>query len=394
MNSSKWTEEEIQWFKDDHDLASDSEAIEWQQLSFSDASDWAIWGVGPKKVAKYISSGANCAPDYRFFEISNLNLAQAIKWETAGFNFDSAQNWIDWAVSPARALRYELAMCSAPDLELMNSGISVDEAIKWEAEGFGPELFDDAETYWKIWHDAGLNPKAATNFRKALNKAIELAVDERKLFARSLFWAENQTKELQLKFLKRECFATIAELNSAGMRVTVETVLTWRNMRSDLIVAAIDFGIDSDDAWHLGNLVLRPDASEILALVKDNDSYIDAREIMRLDLTVKELNELLKSGVNLNQFASVASASKIKGSVMFKWAKEKWPVTKTELNADGNHVSVISYWVESDLSPKDALCWYLQGFNYKIANSWIKSGVLDPEIAKRRTDAGLMPKIV
>ena len=51
-----------------------------------------------------------------------------------------------------------------------------------------------------------------------------------------------------------------------------------------------------------------------------------------------------------------------------------------------------SKWIETKLDPETAYRWKTNYFSAYACEKWIRAGVTDPEIAKRRFRAGIKPK--
>jgi hypothetical protein len=82
--------------------------------------------------------------------------------------------------------------------------------------------------------------------------------------------------------------------------------------------------------------------------------------------------ELMKQGNQLE--FNIESASKL-----FRNVKE---------------ASEIERWLALDLDVNQSLDWINAGFSATEASDWIQSGVVSPEIAVRRSDAGIKPQQV
>jgi hypothetical protein len=174
MNSENWYENEEAFFKNAFS-ASDKTITEWQKRGFSlgEATEWSTWGVTPAKASQYISDGMKVIPDVRF-KYSEVGIRQAFEWESAGFDYDSAIEWLECGVKceTARVLRGKgVSVDDFSDYLLFD--IPLNKAVKWLDAGFSG-LTAIIWTDWKVsceraikYVEEGIHEPPDEQFREA-----------------------------------------------------------------------------------------------------------------------------------------------------------------------------------------------------------------------------------
>ena len=376
------------------------DAIEWINMGFdlSSAVEWSDWDVEPDEAANYKEKGIIELPSEHFRD-EGVSLEDALKWVSSGFeDFDEAWLWIEWNVTPQDAKQFKDAGHEPPDEEFREAGLSVEDAMQWEIHGFSSSEFenpiDEKETYWKYWHDAGLKPEKAKFLYSDLVEYIENEFqDELEPRNKRNYSYFGRDRKTQLEILTSECIATLAQLNNAGMQVNAENMVKWRGFTSEMILAAIDNGIEPDVAFALGEDLATPQGLELHALLKSMDSEKHIDWALRWKFTVADVQALKKKKINFHDFVMATILGQLNAHVLLKYAKAKWPVLEKVVDLKAQTIEyVVAEWVNGGLEPRAAYPYFVAGFSSQEAKAWLDSGVGDPKIAKRRQDAGLKPK--
>ena len=380
------------------------EAIQWEKEGFTlyEAVCWFCWGVDPKTAAQYRVKGIVEAPEDEF-RVEGLTLEETFKWFDEGFEcFDDAVGWIEWKVSPKNAKKYKDAGKELPDEEFREAGLSFEDAMKWYEHGFYSYGDEDSQiedgNYWKNWYDAGLNPNQAANLRTELFEFIEKQF-EKGTRARQVsirYWNPLQSKESDLSDIAHECLLTLVELAAAGMKMNAENLVKWRGFSAERITATIDYGLGPDDAELAWELNIHPNQLELYEKIKAvEDIFMDsnyAKFLLNAGITEKQFQYLLKKGFRLTRIAEAIKIDSMTIDTIIKWAKAGWQVDVIEKDEHGNQQSLLGPWIETKLDPETAYRWKTNYFSAYACEEWIRAGVTDPEIAKRRFRAGIKPK--
>ena len=380
------------------------EAMLWVNEGFDlvEAVCWYLWEVDPKTAARHRDKGVLEAPDERFIW-EGLTLEEAFQWVKEGFeDFDDAAEWIEWKVSPKNAIKYKDAGKELPDEEFREAGLSFEDAMKWYEHGFYSYGDEDSQiedgNYWKNWYDAGLNPNQAANLRTELFEFIEKQF-EKGTRARQVsirYWNPLQSKESDLSDIAHECLLTLVELAAAGMKMNAENLVKWRGFSAERITATIDYGLGPDDAELAWELNIHPNQLELYEKIKAvEDIFMDsnyAKFLLNAGITEKQFQYLLKKGFRLTRIAEAIKIDSMTIDTIIKWAKAGWQVDVIEKDEHGNQQSLLGPWIETKLDPETAYRWKTNYFSAYACEKWIRAGVTDPEIAKRRFRAGIKPK--
>jgi hypothetical protein len=379
------------------------DAIQWVKEGFDlfEAVCWHLWKVDPKTAVQHRKNGLFEAPDEQFRD-AGLTLEETLKWIAEGFeDFDDAMDWIKWKVSPKNAKKYTDAGEYSPDDEFYEAGLSFADAVKWCELGFEVSKYEDPldedENYWKNWHDAGFKPNQAAVLRTELFEVIEKQLDE--LYPRQTrirHWTAKNSKESELSDIASECVSTLTQLAASGMKIDAENLVKWRGFSAEMITATVDNGLEPDDAELALKLKIQPNQLELYEKVKAvEDIFMDsnyAKFLLNAGITEKQFQYLLAKGYRLTRIADAIKIHSLTINTIIKWAKAGWPVDVLEKDKNGHQQSVLGPWIESKLDPKTAYLWKTNNFTAEATEKWIKAGVTDPEIANRRKVAGIEPK--
>jgi len=432
MASKKWTKEEVDRFKGGFS-ATDFDVKTWQSLGidFNSACLLLFWGKGPDEAVQLKNRGIAVPPDMRFESVLGYSFLRACKWVEAGFDYDSASAWVDslfsfaqackwtkagldevdasiwisqsvtepaiayswlqngfaaetaeewlkWKIMPVDAKKFVDAGLYAPGDEYAEAGISFSSAMSWISKGFESEEYYGSEEsdYWKFWHDAGFTPDLAELLRTKIEESIswcnEKDIDPRGF--NSYFMSFQKT-------LKEQLLSSVTELSKAGLGLTIENLIKWRGVTAKVILASVDNQIDPDKAYELGEVALAPYSKAIHDLLRETKSTSMPQEFTHRGMTEKDLKKLLELHYDLDDIVRVMSDSKIDGPVLLKWATNGWRVTERGFLP----------WYAEGFVPQLASVWNSHGFDAVLARAWIKAGVKDPEVARRRSAVGILP---
>ena len=375
-------------------------ALRWLTAGFdADAAiGWIAWKVSCEKASELTADGFTEPPSIEFHE-AGVSLLNAMKWASAGIDFDTASDWIDWKAPTDTAIELVLKDEWPPGKEFKESGLTYKAAMEWYSEFSEDEIEyseNEIKTYWKTWFKAGFNAKSAKVFQTELSNFIKGALDEDLLARKRPLFLDvyrEEDKDDQYKYLLEECLETIGHLSAAGMKITIDNVVLWRGLTHEQILACIDGGIDPETGYFLGDSVLSEDAIEMHALLRENGFYSSPTTFKLLGLSNSDLKKLIKLKINLDDYLNASRFLKIPGSELVKWVTLfKDDAIKIEWKANGRYRPLIEDWIDAKFSPKEAWGWYSENFTATTAKAWLESGVTDPKIAKRRHDAGLTPK--
>ena len=386
------------------------EAIQWEKLGFNlyETVCWFCWDVDPKTAAQYRDKGIVEAPEDEFRD-EGLTLEETFKWFDEGFEcFDDAVGWIEWKVSPKNAKKYKDAGKEPPDEEFLEVGISLANAVKWLEQGFHSSEYgdpqDEDENYWKNWYDAGLTPSTACRVR---DKLVELAATGA-YGARGTFLDhhgyELPGSELQQRRLDvlRQALQTLPELTQARVPISAENLIKWRNFKVKGILDAIDHGVEPEDAHKLISREIPLNQVDLYEKIKlyeirrgstEREASSTAAELIYRGVSAQQLNLFIRKDLDLSRILWVMDLDKLKISTVAKWAKAGWQVDASGWDKNSKRVppEFVS-WISTKLDPTTAYLWKSNNFTPEVVQDWLGAGVTDPEIAKRRTNAGIHPK--
>jgi len=293
-------------------------------------------------------------------------------------------------VMPIDAKKFVDAGLNAPDDGYRQAGISLRAAMSWTTKGFSSEEYYGMEgikhfDYWKFWHDAGLTPDLAELLRAKIEESISWCI-ESEIYPRgfgvdSISWFQRFDPKSAEKRLKGQLVDSVTELSKAGLGLTIENLIKWRGISAKVILASIDNQIDPDTAYEMGEVALAPYSKPISDLLRKTKSVSMPQEFTHRGLKEDDLKKLLELNYELDDIVRVMSDSKIDGPVLLKWAINGWRVTER----------VFLSWYAEGFGPQLASTWRSHGFDAVLARAWIKTGVKDPEVARRRSSAGILP---
>ncbi len=181
--------------------------------------------------------------------------------------------------------------------------------------------------------------------------------------------------------LKEQLVDSVGELSKAGLGLTIENLIQWRGIPAKVILASIDNLIDPDTAYEMGDVALAPYSKPIDDLLRKTKNTSMPQEFTHRGMTEKDLKKLLELNYELDDIVRVMTDSKIDGQVLLKWAVNGWRVTERGFLS----------WYAEGFGPQLASVWSSHGFSAVLARAWIKTGVKDPEVARRRSTAGILP---
>ena len=362
----------------------------WAGLDLDAALSWLQ--ILPRKATpdlarKWSKAGLDEVDASNWINLSVTEPAIANSWLQSGFTAEAAEEWIKWGVMPVDAEKFVDAGLSAPDDGYRQAGISLSAAMSWTAKGFESEEYFGMEQfdYWKFWHDAGLTPDLAELLCAKIEESISLCI-ESKIYPRgfgvdSFSMFQRFDPKSAEKRLKGQLVDSVTELSKAGLGLTIENLIKWRGISAKVILASIDNQIDPDTAYEMGEVALAPYSKPISDLLRKTKSVSMPQEFTHRGLKEDDLKKLLELNYELDDIVRVMSDSKIDGPVLLKWAINGWRVTER----------VFLSWYAEGFGPQLASTWRSHGFDAVLARAWIKTGVKDPEVARRRSSAGILP---
>ena len=372
-----------------------AQACKWVEAGFDLDAALSWLQILPRKATpdlarKWSKAGLDEVDASNWINLSVTEPAIANSWLQSGFTAEAAEEWIKWGVMPIAAKKFVDAGLNAPDDGYRQAGISLSAAMSWTTKGFESEEYYGMEgmeqfDYWKFWHDAGLTPDLAELLRAKIEESISWCI-ESEIYPRgfgvdSISWFQRFDPKSAEKRLKGQLVDSVTELSKAGLGLTIENLIKWRGISAKVILASIDNQIDPDTAYEMGEVALAPYSKPISDLLRKTKSVSMPQEFTHRGLKEDDLKKLLELNYELDDIVRVMSDSKIDGPVLLKWAINGWRVTER----------VFLSWYAEGFGPQLASTWRSHGFDAVLARAWIKTGVKDPEVARRRSSAGILP---
>jgi hypothetical protein len=304
---------------------------------------------------------------------------KAMSWRVAGAKPDEVENWLKWDCAPELAGKYlGMGLESAPSDEYKELGISLEDAVLYEINGFSTYAGDPTEYYIGDWLPSGLPAQELVRLRKYViehdsefQDVHEKSQTGLKPFERtSKFWGVLSEQ--------------LEQLSVVGLPVTSDNLKKFWGLSSKEILKVIDVGGDVKVAIDvirnggtIGNLGI------IEKLIDKGVSQSSATLLAKRGFLVKHLKRLEQS--NEARFAAEGLIALLNVDSEMR-IEEAFEWVDVQIRSD-----IARLWKQKNFSAQEASKWMKEGFSADRASRWRDTGVKSPSIAKRRQDAGLNP---